>query len=189
MGWIGGEVRCVLKASGVSKAEHESGYAVLTRRVLTNHSTGPCAKNRAGPAIFNVKPVNQGSLSMNVKSEKLHLIAAALAATVLSGCATYRTDSNIASGPTSAVSSKADVLITEGVPDKKYKVIGPIEVSVKKLTIFHDDPTKEQANKALVEKARVIGADAVIKVTYESGIGFTTWGYIDAKGTGVKLAE
>ena len=48
---------------------------------------------------------------------------------------------------------------------------------------------KEQANEALIEKARIIGADAVIKVTYESGIGFTTWGYIDAKGVGVKFSE
>ena len=77
----------------------------------------------------------------------------------------------------------------EGDPDKKYKEIGLIEVSVKKLTVFHKDPTKEQANEALIEKARIIGADAVIKVTYESGIGFTTWGYIDAKGIGVKLGE
>jgi len=126
---------------------------------------------------------------MNLKSNKFHLIAAVVAATALSGCATYRTDSNIASEPTSAVSSKANVLIIEGVPDKKYKEIGPIEVSVKKLTAFHKDPTKEQANEALVEKARIIGADAVIKVTYESGIGLMTWGYMDAKGTGVKLDE
>ena len=38
-------------------------------------------------------------------------------------------------------------------------------------------------------RSRVIGANAVIDVTYESGTGFTTWGYIDAKGTGVKIAE
>ena len=88
-----------------------------------------------------------------------------------------------------AASSKANVLILEGVPDKKYRELGPIDVSVKKLTIFHKDPTKERANEALIEKARIIGADAVIKVTYDSGIGFTTWGYIDAKGTAVKFGE
>ncbi len=126
---------------------------------------------------------------MNFKQKNFSLIAAAIAAMALSGCAAYRTDSNITSEPTSSVSSKASVLILEGVPDKKYKELGPIEVSVKKFTIFHNDPTKEQANKALIEKARIIGADAVIKVTYESGIGFTTWGYIDAKGTGVKFDE
>lgn len=62
-------------------------------------------------------------------------------------------------------------------------------MSVKKLTVFHKDPTKEQANEALSEKARAVGADAVINTTYKSGIGFTTWGYIDANGTGVKLAD
>lgn len=124
---------------------------------------------------------------MNLK--KFHLLAVVVAATVLSGCATYRTDSNITSDPTSVVNSKANVIIMPGTPDKKYKEIGPVEVSVKKLTVFHKDPTKEQANEALIEKARIIGADAVIKVTYESGIGFTTWGYIDAKGTGVKFVE
>lgn len=126
---------------------------------------------------------------MNLKPKNFSLLAAVIAATALSGCVTYRTDSNITSEPTSAVASKANVLILEGVPDKKYKELGPVEVSVKKLTVFHKDPTKEQANEALIEKARIVGADAVIKVTYESGIGFTTWGYIDAKGTGVKFGE
>jgi hypothetical protein len=126
---------------------------------------------------------------MSLKSRKSPLLAAVVVVTALSGCATYRTDSNITSEPTSATSSKANVLILEGVPDRNYKELGPVEVSVKKLTVFHKDPTKEQANEALIEKARIIGADAVIRVTYESGIGFTTWGYIDAKGTGVKFGE
>jgi len=126
---------------------------------------------------------------MNLKPKNFFLLAAIVAATALSGCAAYRTDSNITSEPTSTASSKVNVIILEGVPDKKYKELGPIEVSVKKLTVFHKDPTKEKANEALIEKARIIGADAVIKVTYESGIGFSTWGYIDAKGTGVKFGE
>jgi len=126
---------------------------------------------------------------MNLKPKNFFLLAAIVAATALSGCAAYRTDSNITSEPTSTASSKVNVIILEGVPDKKYKELGPIEVSVKKLTVFYKDPTKEKANEALIEKARIIGADAVIKVTYESGIGFSTWGYIDAKGTGVKFGE
>lgn len=121
--------------------------------------------------------------------KKLPMLSAIIAVTLLSGCASYRTDSNIPSESKPSVASNANVLIMEGVPDKKYKELGPVEVSVKKLTAFHKDPTKEQANAALIEKARVIGADAVIKVTYESGIGFTTWGYMDAKGTGVKFGE
>ena len=92
--------------------------------------------------------------------------------------------------PAAATKPVTTVLISEdALPKRKFKEIGPIEVSVKKFTIFHKDPTKEQANEALTEKAREIGADAVIKVVYKSGIGFTTWGYIDANGMGVKLAD
>lgn len=125
-----------------------------------------------------------------MKISRARLLAAAIIVSTTSGCASYRTDSNITSEPASSVKPSANVLISEGsLPNQKYKVLGPIEVSVKKLTIFHKDPTKELANEALAEKARTIGADAVIDVTYKSGVGFTTWGYIDANGTGVKFAE
>lgn len=125
-----------------------------------------------------------------MKISRARLLAAAIIVSTASGCASYRTDSNITSEPASSVKPSANVLISEGsLPNQKYKVLGPIEVSVKKLTIFHKDPTKELANEALAEKARTIGADAVIDVTYKSGVGFTTWGYIDANGTGVKFAE
>ena len=118
------------------------------------------------------------------------LLCALLVATLTSGCASYRTSSNIASEAPANQMAITKVLIAEdSLPDRPYKEIGPIEVSVKKLTLFHKDPTKEQANDALSEKARAIGADAVINVKYKSGVGLTTWGYIDANGTGVKLAE
>lgn len=138
------------------------------------------------------------------------LIGALIAIALTTGCASYRVDSNIpvatsadaAAGGTADVAVKAAesaaarkaalnrVLISEGtLSDQKYKEIGLIEVSVKKLTVFHKDPTKEQADDALREKAVAIGADAVLNVTYKSGIGFTTWGYMDAEGTGVKFEK
>lgn len=148
-----------------------------------------------------------------MKKTNTLLLSALAALAVTTGCASYRVESNIpsdvpvpmpASGissdapPSSATSvttnsstskeSRSKVLISEdSLPGRKYKEIGVIEVSVKKLTIFHKDPTKEQADEALKEKAVAIGADAVLNATYESGVGFTTWGYMDAKGTGVKL--
>jgi len=125
-----------------------------------------------------------------MRTRNTMLLAAMIVASFASGCASYRTDSNITAEPAPGASSSTKVLISEdSLPNRKYKALGPIEVSVKKLTLFHKDPTKEQANEALIEKARAIGADAVVNVTYESGVGLTTWGYIDAKGTGVKLAE
>jgi uncharacterized protein YbjQ (UPF0145 family) len=45
------------------------------------------------------------------------------------------------------------------------------------------------ANEALKKSAIAIGADAVINIKYKSGVGFTTWGYLDAKGLSVKLKK
>lgn len=125
-----------------------------------------------------------------MKFNRIALLSAVVVAALTSGCASYRTSSNIASEAPSGSPANTQVLISEGsLPDRKYKEIGLIKVSVKKLTAFHKDPTKEQANEALSEKARTVGADGVINTTYKSGIGFTTWGYIDAEGTGVKLVD
>ena len=125
-----------------------------------------------------------------MKIQNSGLLAVVAMVAITSGCASYRTSSNITSESPTALNANTKVLIAEdSLPGRKYKKIGPIEVSVKKATIFHKDPTKEQANEALSESARVIGADAVINVTYQSGIGMMTWGYMDATGTGVKLAD
>lgn len=121
---------------------------------------------------------------------KTSFFCALLVAVLTSGCASYRTSSNISSDAPAGLTAGTKVLIAEdALPNRKFKEIGPIEISVKKLTVFHADPTKEQANEALSEKARAIGADAVVNVVYTSGIGLTTWGYIDANGTGVKLLD
>lgn len=128
---------------------------------------------------------------MKNKHRLTHAFVAVAIATS-AGCAAYRVDSNVEEVPAPAASTApaAQVLLSEGnLPGRKYSAIGPIEVSVKKLTVFHANPTKEQANEALIAKAKVLGADAVINITYESGIGFTTWGYIDAKGTAVKFTK
>lgn len=128
---------------------------------------------------------------MTVKNRFAHA-SLALALAISAGCAAYRVESNIEEkpAPASATATSGQVLLSEsGFPGRKYTEIGPIDVSVKKLTVFHADPTKEQANQALIEKARLLGADAVINVKYESGIGLTTWGYMDAKGTAVRFTK
>ena len=131
-----------------------------------------------------------------MKNYRIMLWVTLILSTSLSACAGFRTSSNVDAFQTeSALSVKNDldtrVIISEGelAAQRRYSVIGPIEVTVKKLTMFHANPTKAHANQALAKAARAAGADAVINVTYKSGVGFTTWGYIDAKGTGVKLSE
>ena len=69
---------------------------------------------------------------------------------ITSGCASYRVSSNVDTLPAPTATSATPVLITEtGLSDRKFKVLGPIDVSVKKLTVFHKDPTKEQANEPI----------------------------------------
>lgn len=125
-----------------------------------------------------------------MKTKNIRLLALLLATSAVSGCASYRVSSNINSEaiPTAERTTAMVLLSEDSLPNRKYEVIGPIEISIKKLTAFHSDPTKAQANWALIEKAREIGANAVINIRYKSGIGLMTWGYIDASGTGVKLA-
>lgn len=112
-----------------------------------------------------------------------------LALVLVAGCAAYRVNTKtVDSSPVPLSGAPQQVLLAQdNLPGRRYVIIGPIQVSVKKLTVFHKDPTREQANEALVEKAREIGASAVINIKYTEGIGMMTWGYIDAEGTGVRL--
>ena len=115
-------------------------------------------------------------------SIKMTFIPLAVVA-LLSGCSAYRASSNIDTVGIATSSQKEIVIYTVGTePNEAYQVTQPINVSVKKLTLFHDDPTKEQANAELEKRALALKCDAVVKVFYKEGVGLTTWGYIDAEG-------
>ncbi len=73
--------------------------------------------------------------------------------------------------------------------ERKYTLIEPIKVEIKKLTLFHKDPTEEMANELLQKKAAYLNADAVINIIFSSGIGITTWGYIEAHGDAIKFVK
>ena len=126
---------------------------------------------------------------MKIHGAVTHVVAITAFA-LLSGCASYRVDSNFTVEASQPGKSRPKVIISESdLFPRKYKEVGPVEVSVKKLTLFHKDPSVELVNAALVEKADAMGADAVVNVAYKSGIGFTTWGYMDAKGMCVKFTD
>ena len=131
-------------------------------------------------------------LSLKMKGTKmikstLKISGAITLMILVSGCSAYRAESNIKPNSTTKINTNSKVVITEkALPSGTYKMISPIKVSVKKLTAGHKNPTKEQANTELIKSARIIGADTVMNVQYKSGIGFSTWGYMDASGQGVK---
>ena len=108
----------------------------------------------------------------------------------MTGCASYRTNSDVEFDAIEVEKVETNIQILEGdLTDTTYSVIGPIEAKVKKLTIFHKNPTKEQVDIVLVEKAKKMGANAVINVSYSGGVGFTTWGYMKGEGTAVKAED
>ena len=112
------------------------------------------------------------------------VVSSMFAMVVFSGCS-YRNDSNISIPNNPEI--QTNILITEdSLNDKSCINIEKIDVSVKKLTAFHKDPTKEQANYVLSEKAKQLKETVVRNVKYSSGIGFTTWGYMDAEGDASK---
>lgn len=109
------------------------------------------------------------------------------------GCATYRESDSVtvikplASQPGPARSAK-DVLLSEnGWPGRQWQSLGEIRVSVRKRSVFDANPTVAQVNDVLRERGLALGADAVIQVHYSSGIGWTTWGYLNAGGLAVRF--
>jgi len=117
---------------------------------------------------------------------------------MLSACATWST-SNVKKVDDSEaiVASKAeekspqDIVVTEtDISDRKYKVLGDIEATVNKTTIFHSDPTREKVNEELRKEAAKLGADAVILVRYGTvGVSFMSWGSLNGKGRAIVFLD
>lgn len=103
---------------------------------------------------------------------------------LFTGCSSYRTDSGLS---IPAKNMKPEILVTtSSLNDKNCKKIKDISASIKKLTAFHDDPTKEQVDYVLAKKGKKLHANVIRNATYKSGVGFTTWGYMDGFGEAAK---
>lgn len=117
---------------------------------------------------------------------------------MLSACATWSTSNvkTVNNSQTNAASSTKqilpqDVLLSEtDIGDRKYKVLGDIEVTVRKTTIFNRDPTQEMVNEELRKKAATLGADAVILVRFGTvGVSFWSWGALSGKGRAIVFSD
>ena len=103
-----------------------------------------------------------------------------------------------APGVASAQEAKAPLLNPgAGVPvfagditDRPYTVIGEVKAGVRKATIFSKSSSEGKIYRELWERARKMGADAVINATYgESHVTAVSWGKTNASGTAVKFTD
>lgn len=123
-----------------------------------------------------------------MKTRSTAILAIALCAAV-SGCATWSTSSVDRREQSAALapSDPAKVTVSEGDTNRKYRSLGDISVTVNKTTVFNRDPTREDVNQKLREKAAELGADAVIHARYgEGGISLMSWGSLEGKGRAIK---
>ena len=52
------------------------------------------------------------------------------------------------------------------ITDRPYEVLGEVKAGVRKATVFSKSPSQEKIYKELWERARKLGADAVVKAQY-----------------------
>ena len=110
----------------------------------------------------------------------------------LQACGTYSVSSFNEAPNAPSVSAKVhrtpeQIFITQNdILSRGYTSLGDISVTVRKVTIFDDDPTPDTVNKALKEKAAEMGADAVVLVRYGTvGMSLVSWGELDGKGRAI----
>jgi hypothetical protein len=113
---------------------------------------------------------------------------AVFAATLLSAiCVGYAHGQTIVAAPPHT-SNFDGFIVTEGdISDRPYDVLGTISVKAGKLTWVSRNPDRGDVDMKLKDKARAMGADAVVRVQYTStGASAMSWGGIKAEGVAIK---
>lgn len=135
---------------------------------------------------------------MNIRTDEMRTIIAVGLFLLLGGCGSTWSTSNVknnegsesSSVSTSAIFSQEIIILESDIPDRKYKILGDIDVTVNKTTIFHSDPTREMVDKKLRQEAIKLGADAVIFVRYGVvGISLMSWGSQNGKGRAIVFSD
>ena len=74
------------------------------------------------------------------------------------------------------------------ITDRPYTVLGEVKAGVRKATIFSKTPNQGKVYRELWERARKLGADAVIKAAYgDPKITALSWGSVPATGVAIKF--
>ncbi|MEM4202257.1 MAG: heavy metal-binding domain-containing protein, partial [Candidatus Hadarchaeum sp.] len=84
----------------------------------------------------------------------------------------------------------AKIRIYSEAPDVPYEVIGTVQAKVHATTAFSREPTLEEVNQKLKERAQKMGANAVINVEYKrQALSLTAWKVLTARGQAVIIKE
>lgn len=79
-------------------------------------------------------------------------------------------------------------VVARDITDRPYRVIGEIHTNVSKATIFSADPSERKVFEELWQRARKVGADAVVNARYSESVpGGWTWGRRKAHGQAIKF--
>lgn len=84
---------------------------------------------------------------------------------------------------------KMPVPVIDGdITDRPYRVIGVVQATVRRATVFSKNPSREKVYKELWERARKLKADAVVNAKYGEARP-TAWSYgaRDAEGEAIKF--
>lgn len=74
------------------------------------------------------------------------------------------------------------------ITDRPYDVIGEVKAGVRKATIFSKEASQAKIYRELWERAKKLGADAVINATYgDSHVSAMSWGKTNATGTAIRF--
>ncbi len=74
------------------------------------------------------------------------------------------------------------------ITDRPYEVLGEVKAGVRKATVFSKSPSQDKIYGELWERARKLGADAVVKAQYgDAHVSAFSWGKANATGTAVRF--
>lgn len=90
-------------------------------------------------------------------------IAALIAATTAAAAQDVTPRAN---EPVAAVLAKPQSVTAGDIVDRPYRILGPVRATVRKTTIFDKRVSESKVYKELWERARRMGADAVIFADY-----------------------
>ena len=118
---------------------------------------------------------------------KSHFLATLIAAVAFSAMHTSAMAQSSAATPAANEEFGVPVFPYD-ITDRPYTVVGEVKAGIRKATIFSKAPSQGKVYRELWERAKKLGADAVIKASYgDPHVTAFSWGSVSATGLAVKF--